>query len=111
MEEKRDGAQEEQQVIQEQIIPQKKKNGKKFGKSLLRLAVSAVVFGLFAGFALVLSGKFFIKKFGLESTLRQMVGIGTVTQAASPTATPALTRPVTPTKSPTETDGQETPDL
>lgn len=111
MEEKRDGAKEEQQVIQEQIIPQKKKSWKKFGKSLLRLAASAVVFGLFAGFALVLSGKFFIKKFGLESTLRQMVGIGTVTQAAVPTATPALTRPLNSTKSPTESDGEEAPDF
>ncbi len=96
MEENKDRVQEEeQQVIREQILPKKKKNWKRVGKSLLRLAATAALFGLIAGFVLVLSGKFFIKKFGLESTLRQMVGIGKVTQAVSSTGDASPTKAVT----------------
>lgn len=104
MDERKDREQkEEQQVIQEQILPKKKRNWKRFGKSLLRLAVTAAVFGIVAGFTLVLSGKFFIKKFGLESTLRQVVAIGKVTQAPSNTQVPSLTKVPGTTKSPTAT--------
>ncbi len=99
MEENRDRVQEEeQQVIQEQILPQKKK--KKVWKSLLRLAGSAVVFGLIAGITLVLTGNFLIKKLDLEKTLRQAVGIGKVTQAVSPTGVPSPSKAPTATKTP-----------
>lgn len=73
--------QEEQQVIQEQIIPQKKNNRKRFMKALLRTAAFALVFGVVAGFTLVLAGKFFMKTLGIDNTIRQVVGIGKVTQA------------------------------
>lgn len=93
MEDKKDRVQEEeQQIIQEQIIPKKKRSWKKFGKSLLRVAVSAAVFGLVAGFILVLSGRFFIKVLGLESTFRQVVGIESVTQTPSNAENPSLTK-------------------
>lgn len=112
MEDKKDRVQEEeQQVIQEQILPQKNKNRKRFMKSLLRVAVSAVLFGLIAGVTLVLTGKFLIKKLDLEKTLRQMVGIGKVTQSVSPTDVPPLTKTPGPTKSPTATGAPTPPNL
>ena len=104
MEENKDRVQEEeQQVIQEQILPQKNKNRKKFWKSMLRLAGSAVLFGLIAGVTLVVTGNFLIKKFGLEKTLRQSVEIGKVTQAVSPTGVPSLSEIPTASKNPVTT--------
>ena len=104
MEENKDRVQEEeQQVIQEQILPKKNKNRKKFWKSILRIAGSAVLFGLIAGVTLVLTGSFLIKKFGLEKTLRQAVAIGKVTQAVSPTGVPSPSKAPTATKDPTIT--------
>ena len=102
---------EEKQVIQEHIVPKKKNKWKKFGKSLLRVAAYAVVFGVVAGTVLVLTGNFFIKKLGLEDTLRQVVGIGTVTQAPGATETPALTKPPMPTKRPVTSDAPTPPGL
>ena len=104
MEENKERVQEEeQQVIQEQILPQKNKNRKKFWKSMLRLAGTAVVFGLIAGVTLVVTGNFLIKKFGLEKTLRQAVDIGKVTQAVSSTGGPTLSKAPTSTKNPVMT--------
>lgn len=111
MEEKKDRTQEEQQVIQEQILPKKKKNWKRFGKSLLRLAATAVVFGLIAGVTLVLTGSFLIKKLGLEKTLRQVVGIGTVTQAPSNTDFPSATKAPGTAKNPVATGTPSVADL
>ena len=49
MEENRDDVnKEEYQVIQEKIVPQKKRNWKRLGKSLLRTALYALVFGIIA---------------------------------------------------------------
>lgn len=103
MEENKDRAQEEQQIIQEHILPKKNKNRKRFLKSLLRLAGAAVVFGLIAGVTLVVTGNFLIKKFGLEKTLRQAVDIGKVTQAVSSTGGPTLSKAPTSTKNPVMT--------
>ena len=108
MEDKKERVQEDHQIIQEQIIPQKKRNRRRFWRSMLRIAVSAVVFGVIAGVTLVLTGNFLIKKLGLEKTLRQMVGIGTVTQAVSPNDVPSLTKAPGATKNPTAT-GVPTP--
>ena len=105
MDERKDGLRrEEQQVIQEQILPKKKKNWKKFGKSLLRLATTAVVFGIIAGVTLVVTGKFLIKKFGLEKVLRQAVDVGKVTQTVSPTGVPSQSQTPVATKSPTSVE-------
>ena len=112
MEENKDRVQEEeQQVIQEQILPQKGKKQKKFWKSLLRLAGAAVVFGLIAGVTIVLTGSFLIKKLGLETTLRQAVGIGKATQAVSPTGAPSFSKDPGTTKSPTATETPTQPNL
>lgn len=89
---------EEQPVIQEQIVPKKKKNWKRFGKSLLRIAAYGAAFGVVAAITLVLTGNFLIKKLGLERTLRQVVGIGAVTGHPDLTGTPSLTKPPMPTK-------------
>lgn len=102
---------EEKQVIQEHIVPKKKNNWKKFGKNLLRVAAYAAVFGAVAGAVLVLTGNFFIKKLGLEGTLRQVVGIGTATQTPVATGTPSLTKPPMPTKRPVTSDAPTTPGL
>ena len=102
---------EEKQVIQEHIVPKKKNKWKKFGKSLLRVAAYAVVFGVVAGTVLVLTGNFFIKKLGLEDTLRQVVGIGNATQAPGTTEAPALTKPPIPTKRPVTSDAPTPPGL
>ena len=77
-------------------------------RSLLRVAVSAVLFGLIAGVTLVLTGNFLMKKLGLEKTLRQMVGIGKVTQTVSRDDVPSLTKAPGSTKRPTAT-GMPTP--
>ena len=104
MEENKDrGHLEEQQVIQEQIVPKKKKSWRRLGKSLLHVVIYGVTFGVFAGLTLVLTGNFLIKKLGLEKTFRQMVGIGTETQAPTPTGAPSLTKAPVATKSPTDT--------
>lgn len=113
MEENRDDVnKEEYQVIQEKIVPQKKRNWKRFGKSLLRTALYALVFGIIAGAAIVLSGKFLIEKLGLENTLRQIVGIGNTTPTPKPILTkePAPTEGQGPTKRPTGT-GVPTPSV
>jgi len=105
MDERKEGLRrEEQQVIQEQILPKKKKNWKKFGKSLLRLATTAVVFGIIAGITLVVTGNFLIKKFGLEKVLRQAVDVGKVTQTVSPTGIPSQSQTPVATKSPTSVE-------
>ncbi len=92
MDENRDGLQkEEYQVIQEEIVPRKKNKWRRWGKSLLRIGAYAVVFGVVAGTTLVLTGNFLIKKLGLESTLRQVVGIGTATQSPGATKVPTIT--------------------
>ena len=105
MDERKDGLRrEEQQVIQEQILPKKKKNWKKFGKSLLRLATTAVGFGIIAGITLVVTGNFLIKKFGLEKVLRQAVDVGKVTQMVSPTGVPSQSQTPVATKSPTSVE-------
>ena len=96
-----DEKKEEYQVIQEQIVP-KKKNRRRWWKTLLRISISAVVFGIIAGAVLVISGKYFIKKFGLEDELRKVVEIGKVTPA--PTKTPTPTVAPAPTKQPDLTE-------
>ncbi len=104
MEEYKDRVQEEeQQVIQEQIIPKKKKNWKRFGKSLLRLCLSAVVFGLIAGVTLVLTERFLLKKLEDENTPRQTVGIGKVTPPVSSAGVVQPSKVPTATKAPAAT--------
>lgn len=102
---------EEQQVIQEQIIPKKKNNWKKLGKSLLRFVIYGMTFGVFAGLTLVLTGNFLIKKLGLEKTLRQVVGIGTVTPAPTQGGAPSLTKPPVATKNPAATGSPTAPEF
>ena len=102
---------EEQQVIQEQIVPKKNKNWKRFGKGLARAAIYGVVFGLAGGVTLVFTGNLLIEKLGLDHTLRQMVGIGTATQVPSPTGVPGMTPPPMPTGSPHGTDTPTPPGL
>ena len=53
---------EEQQVIQEQIVPKKNKNWRRFGKGLARAAIYGVVFGLAGGVTLVFTGNLLIEK-------------------------------------------------
>ncbi|MBR2408483.1 MAG: serine protease [Lachnospiraceae bacterium] len=104
MEENKDGLhKEEYQVIQETIIPKKKSVWKRRGKALLRIVISAVIFGVVAGAVFVISGKFLLEKFGLESTFRQVVGIG------SPEQNPVPTKPPVPTGEPAP-DTTKTPD-
>ena len=88
---------EEQQVIQEQIVPKKNKNWKRFGKGLVRAVIYGVVFGAVGGVTLVLTGNLLIEKLGLDNSLRQMVGIGTATQAPAPTGVPGHTTQPMPT--------------
>lgn len=88
---------EEQQVIQEQIVPKKNKNWKRFGKGLVRAVIYGVVFGAVGGVTLVFTGNLLIEKLGLDNSLRQMVGIGTVTQAPAPTGVPGHTTQPMPT--------------
>lgn len=102
---------EEQQVIQEQIVPKKKNNWKRFGKSVLRVVIYGVTFGVFAGFTLVLTGNFLMKKLGLEKMLRQVVGIGNVTQAPGPTGVPSPTKSPVSTKDPVATGMPTMPDF
>lgn len=94
---------EEQQVIQEHILPKKNRNWRKFGKSLLRLVLSAVVFGLIAGVTLVLTGNFLGEKLGIENTPRQTVGIGNVTPIVRSTGVPSPTKDILVTKAPLAT--------
>ena len=102
---------EEKQVIQEHIVPKKRNNWKRFGKGILRVAVYAVTFGVIAGATLVFTGNFFVNKLGLDHTLRQMVGINTVTQAPMSTGAPDLTQPPVPTKEPVSSDAPTPPGL
>lgn len=102
---------EEQQVIQEQIVPKKNKSWKRFGRGLIRAVAYGVVFGVVGGVTLVFTGNLLIEKLGLDHTLRQMVGIGTVTQIPSPTGTPGQTTPPAPTKSPLASDTPTPPGL
>ncbi len=102
---------EEQPVIREQIIPKKNKNWKRFGKGLARAVIYGSVFGVVGGVALVFTGNFLLKKLGLESMLRQVVGIGTVTQAPSATGTPTFTTPPVSTKGPDNSDSPTPPGL
>lgn len=112
MEDKKDGVQKnEYQVIQEQIVPKKKKTWKRLGKTLLRVTACAVVFGAVAGVVFVTSGKVLIEKLGLESTLRQMVEIGKITQPPAPTVKPVPTSSPAPVEKPDTTDVPEKPDL
>ncbi len=86
---------EEYQVIQEEIVPKKKNNWKRFGKTALRVAVSGVVFGVTAGVVFAFFGGFLIKKLGLEKQFRQVVGIGSATPEAgivNPTKAPVTTK-------------------
>lgn len=95
MDENKDSVQkDEYQVIQEQIVPKKNMNWKRRGKTLLRVAISAVVFGVVAGAVFVVSGSFWMKKLGLENSFRQVVGLGNVTP------NPLTTGVLTPTKNP-----------
>lgn len=104
MDENKDSVQkDEYQVIQEQIVPKKKMNWKRWGKTMLRVVISAVVFGVIAGAVLVLSGKFWMKKLGLENSFRQVVGIGNVTPNPLATKAPLPTKEPAPTKRPTAT--------
>lgn len=99
MEEYKDRVQEEEQpVIQEQIMPKKKKSWKRIGKQFLRFFLVAVVFGLVAGVTFVITANFLLGKLGIEKNVRQIVGIGTVTPAALATGGPV------PTKSPNATE-------
>lgn len=118
MEENKDGVQkDEYQVIQEKIVPKKKNTWKWWGKALLRVGVSALVFGVVAGAALVLSGKVLIEKLGLENVFRQVVGIGNVTPSPSLTKAPAPTPnsmptvPVSLTSTPTPRFEIEPPEI
>lgn len=100
---------EEQQVIQEQIVPKKKNHWKRLGKTLLRITVYGVIFGLVAGTTLVLSGRFLIRKLGLEDTFRQMVGIGSTqnpgtTGGAASTKNPSATKDPKATATPASSD-------
>lgn len=107
MEENKEGVQkEEYQVIQETIVPKKKSVWKRRGKTLLRILISAVIFGVVAGGVFVISGKFFWEKLGFESTFRQVVGIGTAEQNPTATKPPAPTGEPAPdtTKTPEFTD-------
>ena len=105
MDENKDSLQEDEyQVIQEKIVPKKKNPWKRFGKTLLRVTASGLVFGVIAGTTLVLSGKFLIQRLGLENAVRQVVGIGNDTQAPAPTRTPYPTKTPVPTNSPGTTD-------
>lgn len=89
MDENRDNVQkEEYQVIREQIVPKKKNNWKRLGKGVFRATVYGVVFGLVAGVMFVLSGGFLFETLGLESTLRQIVAIGSPTQVPETTKAP-----------------------
>lgn len=106
MEENKNGVQkDEYQVIQETIVPKKKSNWSRWGKIALRTAICAVIFGVVAGVALVVSGKYLMKKLGLEDSLRQIVAIGntTPTPKAPPTKTPIPSKTPIPTKQPTVT--------
>ena len=112
MEENKDGVRkEEYQVIQEQIVPKKKKNWKRFGKTMLRVVVCAVVFGVVAGAVLVLAGKYFIKKFGVEDSLRQVIGIGTTVQNPPVAEKPTPTQSPKLTEEPEVTGTQKTPEF
>ena len=101
---------DEQQVIQEHIVPKKKNKWRRFGKNLLRAAAYAAVCGIVGGIALVLTGNFLMKKLGLEDTLRQVVGIGNTSQAPENTGNPGLTKPPVPTKNPVTSDTPTPPD-
>ncbi len=94
---------DEQPVIQEQIIPKKNKNWKRFGRKLLRVAAYAAVFGVVAGVVFALTGSVLIKKLGLEDALRQVVDIGKTTQSSQETVTPGVTKPPVPTEGATAT--------
>lgn len=112
MEEKKDGVQKnEYQVIREQIVPNKKKTWRRLGKLLLRVTVCAVVFGAVAGVVFVTSGKVLIEKLGLESTLRQMVEIGKITQPPTPTVKPVPISSPAPVEDPDTTEVPEKPDF
>ncbi len=112
MEEKKDGVQKnEYQVIQEQIVPKKKKSWKRIGKTLLRVTTCAVVFGVIAGVVFVTSGKVLIEKLGLDSTLRQIVEIGKITQNPMPTGKPVPTSSPKPMEDPDTTGVPVKPDF
>ena len=102
---------EEQQVIQEQIVPKKNKRWKRFGRGVIRAVAYGVVFGVVGGVTLVFTGKLLIEKLGLEHTLRQMVDIGSVTQTPSPTGTPGQTTSPDTTGSPLASDTPTPPGL
>ena len=104
MEENKDDVQkEEYQVIQEKIVPKKKSLWRRWGKKLLRISISAVIFGVISGGVFVISGKFLLEKLGLENTFRQVVGIGT------PEQNPTATKPPVSTENPAP-DTTKTPD-
>lgn len=100
MDENKDGVQQkEYQVIQEKIIPKKKSRWKRWGRALCHTVALALVFGVIAGTALVVSGSILIDKLGLEGKGRQIVGFGdtTPTPKVMPTGLPTPT----PTNAPT----------
>lgn len=100
MDEKKDSVQQkEYQVIQEKIVPKKKSRWKRWGRSLLRTAVLALVFGVIAGTAIVISGKILIEKLDLEEKWRHLVAIGSSTPTPGITPTRTLAQP--PDKTPT----------
>lgn len=112
MDENKDSVQQkEYQVIQEKIVPKKKSNWKRWGKSLLRTAILALVFGVIAGAAIVISGKTLIEKLNLEEKWRRLVEIGSSAPTPKPTPTSTPTRPsdktptpkITPTRVPVTT--------
>ena len=95
---------EEQPVIQERIVPKKKNSWRRHGKALLRVVVYALLFGVVAAVTLVFFGSFLIKKLGLESAVRQVVGIGSETQPTMPTDAEGPTKIPSATKVPVPTN-------
>lgn len=105
MDENKDGVrQKEYQVIQEQIVPKKKSRWKRWGRTALRTVLLALLFGVVAGAAFVLSGEALAERLGLKQNWRQMVGIGntTPTPKATPTKPPTKKPTPTPTEKPTQ---------
>lgn len=90
---------DEYQVIQETIVPKKKSRWSRLGRLVLRTVFCAVIFGTVAGVSMVITGKYMLKKLGLEASLRQIVAIGNATS----TPKPVLTKTPVPSATPVPT--------
>lgn len=88
MNENHEEEQKEYQVVQEKIVPKKKKTMEKFGKNLFHTVLTGAVFGAVAGCMLVLTGKVVIEKFGLQKPFRQVLGV----EENRPTSIPMVTQ-------------------